>query len=81
MVHLDKSAVIKSVAPLPLLMTESQQEYNFFVSALVEEIKPANFFEELYVRDIVDHVWHIRRLRGVRSATVNMGYRKATARL
>jgi len=71
MAHPDKSAAIKSLAPLPLLITESQQEYDSFVSALVEEVTPANFFEELYVRDIVDHAWHIRRLRGsgVRQST------------
>jgi len=81
MVHLDKSAALKSLAPLPLLMTESQQEYDSFVSALVEEIKPANFFEELYIRDIVDHAWHIRRLGWARIVTINMGYRKAIVQL
>src|SRR5437762_7773533 len=65
----------------PLLMTESKEDYDDFVARLVEEIAPQNIYDEIKVRDAIEHTWHIRRLRWARTSIVNVSFRKAIVQL
>ena len=77
----EKYEGLKALRAPPLLMTESQQDYDEFVARLIEEIAPQNIYDEIKVRDIIEHSWHIRRLRWTRISIVNMSYRKAIVQL
>jgi hypothetical protein len=75
--HLDDSAELKVFAAPPLLVTESVQDYEDFARAIFEAIPPKNIIEEIFLRDFVEHAWHIRRLRRARTAMMNISCRKA----
>ena len=46
----------------PLLMSESEDEFEALRSDLVEEIKPRGIIEHMCVADIAEIVWESRRL-------------------
>src|ERR1700730_5874854 len=61
----------------PLLITESEDEFESLRSALVHDIKPRGVIEHMFVADIADIVWDSRRLRRCKAVMINMAYRKA----
>ena len=48
---------------LPLLITESAEEFDALREAFEREIKPRGIIEQMYVHDICSIVWEILRLR------------------
>ena len=48
---------------LPLLITESAEEFDALRDAFEREIKPRGIIEQMYVHDISSLVWEILRLR------------------
>ena len=48
---------------LPLLITESAEEFDALRDAFEREIKPRGIIEHMYVHDICSIVWEILRLR------------------
>jgi hypothetical protein len=48
---------------LPLLITESAEEFDALRHAFEQEIKPRGIIERMYVHDICAIVWEILRLR------------------
>ena len=48
---------------LPLLITESAEEFDALRDAFEREIKPRGIIEQMYVHDICSIVWEILRLR------------------
>jgi hypothetical protein len=48
---------------LPLLITESADEFDALSDAFEREIKPRGIIEQMYVHDISSIVWEILRLR------------------
>ena len=58
----------------PLLMSESEDEFEALRSDLAEEIKPRGIIEHMYVADIAEIVWESRRLHRCKAVMINMNY-------
>ena len=68
------SALIPTV---PLLLTESKDEFNLIRDTLNDQIKPRGIIEQMHVEDIAYLVWEILRLRRSKAAIVNLAFRAA----
>jgi len=66
---------------LPLLITESADEFDALRDAFEREIKPRGIIEQMYVHDISAIVWEILRLRRCKVMIINAGFRNALERL
>jgi hypothetical protein len=62
---------------LPLLITESADEFDALRDAFEREIKPQGIIEQMYVHDISLIVWEILRLRRCKVAIINSAFRSA----
>src|SRR5215471_1601122 len=62
---------------LPLLMTESADEFDALRDAFEQEIKPRGIIEQMYVHDISSIVWEILRLRRCKAVIINSAFRSA----
>src|SRR5215470_3373972 len=62
---------------LPLLITESADEFDALRDALEREIKPRGIIEQMYVYDISSIVWEILRLRRCKVVITNSAFRRA----
>jgi len=62
---------------LPLLITESADEFDALRDAFEQEIKPRGIIEQMYVHDFCSIVWEILRLRRGRADVVNAAFRDA----
>jgi hypothetical protein len=62
---------------LPLLITESAEEFDALRDAFEREIKPRGIIEQMYVHDICSIVWEILRLRRCKVVIVNTAFRSA----
>jgi hypothetical protein len=62
---------------LPLLITESADEFDALRDAFEREIKPQGIIEQMYVHDISSIVWEILRLRRCKVAIINSAFRSA----
>jgi len=49
--------------PPPLIEGEDSQAYDELLLQVSTAVKPADFFEELFVREVVDHTWELFRWR------------------
>ena len=65
----------------PLLITESADESDALRDAVEQEIKPRGIIEQMYVHDICDIVWEIRRLRQCKVVIINLAFRSALEHL
>jgi hypothetical protein len=65
----------------PLLFTESQEEFDSLVTAMLEYIKPKSIIAEILVNDVIDATWHNMRLQRNRTAMINITYRQALVKL
>jgi hypothetical protein len=63
----------------PLLITESEEEFNRIREALYEEIKPDGVIESMYVDEIADLVWQIIRLKRCKAGVINLGFHSSSA--
>src|SRR5262245_10893395 len=66
---------------LPLLITESADEFDALRDAFDQEIKPRGIIEQMYVRDICAIVWEIQRLRRCKVVIINAAFRSALEHL
>jgi hypothetical protein len=62
---------------LPLLITESADEFDALRDAFKQEIKPRGIIEQMYVHDISSIVWEILRLRRCKVVIINSAFRSA----
>ncbi len=62
---------------LPLLITESADEFDALRDAFKQEIKPRGIIEQMYVHDISSIVWEILRLRRCKVVIINSAFRIA----
>jgi hypothetical protein len=62
---------------LPLLITESADEFDVLRNAFEREIKPRGIIEQMYVHDCCSIVWEILRLRRGMAAIINAAFRDA----
>lgn len=54
--------------PPPLLEGEDEAAYDETIARMSSAVRPADFLEEIWVRDLVDLTWNIMRLRRIQSA-------------
>jgi hypothetical protein len=54
-----------------LLAGEDHEAYNQFLAQVVAFVCPANIFEEIWVRDVVDHSWEVARLRRLKDELIS----------
>ena len=66
---------------LPLLITESADEFDALRDAFEREIKPRGIIEQMYVNDISAIVWEILRLRRCKVIIINSAFRSALENL
>jgi hypothetical protein len=66
---------------LPLLITESADEFDALRDAFEREIKPRGIIEQMYVHDICSIVWEILRLRRCKVVIINSAFRSALEHL
>jgi len=66
---------------LPLLITESADEFDALRDAFKQEIKPRGIIEQMYVHDISSIVWEILRLRRCKVVIINAAFRRALENL
>jgi hypothetical protein len=66
---------------LPLLITESADEFDALRDAFEREIKPRGIIEQMYVHDISAIVWEILRLRRCKVIIINSAFRSALQNL
>jgi hypothetical protein len=66
---------------LPLLITESADEFDALRDAFEQEIKPRGIIEQMYVHDICAIVWEILRLRRCKVVIINSAFRSALQNL
>jgi predicted component of type VI protein secretion system len=62
---------------VPLLITESADEFDALRDAFEREIKPRGIIEQMYVHDICSIVWEILRLRRCKVVIINSAYYSA----
>ncbi len=63
----------------PLLMTESEAEFDRVRDAFDQELKPRGIVEQMYVTEIAYLFWEIQRLRRCKAAIINSALRPALA--
>jgi hypothetical protein len=63
----------------PLIPDEDRADYDELFGQISSAVEPADIFEQIWVRDIVDHEWEILRLRRLKAnlllATAHIGLR------
>ena len=64
-------------ARVPLLVTESRDEFEALEAALIEELAPRNVIEQMLVDDIVDVCLEERRFRKARNLMISVAIRAA----
>jgi hypothetical protein len=61
----------------PVLRSESADEYISLHKRLVDEMKPEGPIEALYIEEITDLIWSIRRLRDCKIDAIHQMSRRA----
>lgn len=56
------------LGPMPLLPSESAQDYQNLTDRLGAAVRPKDTIEELFLRDVIDLTWEVMRLRRLRDA-------------
>jgi hypothetical protein len=72
------------VFPSPVLITERKEEFDEFDelhAALTQELAPRGIVEKLFVADIANLVWEMRRLRRSKTAILDMASKDAVRRI
>ena len=65
--------------PAPLIEGEDAGAYDELLVRISTAVRPADIFEEIWVRDIVDLVWEAFRLRRLKACLITAGARTALA--
>ena len=66
---------------LPLLITESADEFDALRDAFEQDIKPRGIIEQMYVHDISSIVWEILRLRRCKVVIINSAFHRTLSNL
>ena len=61
----------------PLLATEDPNHYEALLTELAREVRPSDFIEWLWVKDIADLTWDIFRYRRIKASYVDGRFRSA----
>jgi hypothetical protein len=61
----------------PVLRSESADEHTSLHKKLVEEIRPQGAIEAVYVEEITDLIWEIKRLRRCKVSVIHQMLRRA----
>jgi hypothetical protein len=78
---MDRRNELTLLPKLPLLITESADEFDALRDAFEQEIKPRGIIEQMYVHDISAIVWEILRLRRCKVVIINSAFRSALQNL
>ena len=70
---------ITKLPEVPLLISESNEEFQGLANALRKELKPNGMVERIFVDDIAQLTWDIARLRRWQVAIINRQFRDALA--
>ena len=62
-----------TLAPAPLIAGEDEASYDDLLARLTATLKPADALEELWVRDVVDLMWEVIRLRRLKAHLMRAG--------
>jgi hypothetical protein len=65
----------------PLLITESQDEFDRVHDALCHEIRPRGIIERMYVLDFANLIWEIGRLRRCRANIIKLEFGNALSEI
>src|SRR5258708_20158162 len=65
--------------PAPLIEGEDAGAYDELLVRISTAVRPADIFEEIWVRDIADLVWEAFRLRRLKACLMTAGARSALA--
>ena len=63
----------------PLIPGESAADYKRLLATVTDEIKPADFMEVMWIRDIVDLQWDIIRFRRIKADIITYYHRNNIA--
>ena len=63
--------------PAPLAEGEDAAAYDELLLRISSAVRPADIFEEIWVRDIVDLTWETLRLRRLKACLMTVGARRA----
>jgi hypothetical protein len=70
---IERLARSASLGPPPLIEGEDGIAYNHFYGGIAGAVKPRDFIEEMWVRDIVDLSWDVLRLRRLKARLLTYG--------
>jgi len=68
-------------APPSLTRDEDAPSYETFRARVADAVRPANVVEEIWVREVVEHVWETVRLRRQKAALMNSSAGEGMRRL
>jgi hypothetical protein len=72
------SGPLSPIPLVPLLITESEEEYHRIRQGFYDEIGPVGIIEQMYVDDLIDIVWEIVRLKRCKVGVTNMAFHGAS---
>jgi len=81
MAQVTRARELALVPKVPLLMTESGEEFAALCASLAREIKPHGIIERTYVDDFAMILWEIQRLRRCKVVIINTAFRSALENL
>ena len=61
---------VVSIAPAPLLPGEKQADYADIAVRVVRDANPKDAIEEFLIRDVIDLIWEILRLRRIKAGVL-----------
>jgi len=59
---------LRFAGPVRLISGENSSDYDELLARVTKTIKPADIIEEMWVRDLVDLVWEVLRLRRLKAS-------------
>jgi hypothetical protein len=81
MAGLSQNIELQLFSKIPLLITESQQEFSALSAAWTQEIKPRGIVEQMHVADLAVLNWEILRLRRCKNVIVNTAFKDALSEI
>jgi hypothetical protein len=57
----------------PVLSSEKRKDYESLLCYMADCVKPTDVIEWLWLKDVVDHTWEIRRLRRFKNQLIEVG--------
>ncbi|MBM1172037.1 hypothetical protein [Microvirga arabica] len=65
----------------PLLQGESEADYDEILSRVTQAVAPADPIQAIWVQDVTDLIWEVRRLRRLKASLLMASRKKAADRL